>query len=55
MNEQIFIAGLAKMWWIFLPLILALVGTSIIERRDKHARSKAQRTRKRSKQMQHKF
>lgn len=55
MTIEIYLQGLAKMWWIFVPIILALIGTSITERRDKHARLKTQRTRKRSKQMQHKF
>ena len=55
MTIEIYFKGLLKMWWVFLPVFIALVGTSIIERREKRARLKTQRTRKRSKQMQHKF
>ena len=36
MTIEMFLQGLIKMWWIFVPIILALIGTSIIERRHKH-------------------
>ena len=55
MTKEIFLQGIFKMWWVFLPIFIALIGTSISERREKRARLKTQRTRKRSKQMQHKF
>lgn len=28
---QIFIAALAKMWWLWLPLLLLLIGWAIFE------------------------
>lgn len=48
MTIEIYFKGLLKMWWIFLPLILALVGTSISERREKRARLKTKRASRRS-------
>lgn len=43
MTNEIFLQGFLKMWWIWTAIILGLFGTSISERRDKHARLKAQR------------
>lgn len=55
MTIEIYLQGLIKMWWIFLPVFIALIGTSISERREKRARLKTKRINRRGKQMQHKF
>lgn len=55
MTIEMFLQGLIKMWWIWIAILMGLIGTSISERRDKHARLEAQRISRRSKQMQHKF
>ncbi len=40
---HLFVEGFAKMNFIWIAILFGLVGTSISERRDKHARLEAQR------------
>lgn len=47
MTIEMFLQGFLKMWWIWIAILMGLIGTSISERRDKYARLKAQRACKR--------
>ena len=51
MELKIYLQGIFKMWWIWIAILFGLVGTSITERRDKHARLKTKRINRRGKSL----
>ncbi len=51
MTIEMFLQGFLKMWWIWIAILFGLVGTSITERRDKHARLKTKRINRRGKSL----